>query len=207
VAGRLWLLNIWPTLERIEMKLETLKDLYLEELKDVYDAEHQIIKALPKMAKAASSEALRAAFGQHRELTEGHIERLEEVFERLGVRPKGKKCKGMEGLIEEAKELMSEDAVEDVRDAGLVASAQRVEHYEIAVYGTLRAYAEQLGFDEDADLLQETLDEEKETDQQLSDLAMECINLEAQEEAGGEGEEAPRALSKRSGSRSTARRS
>jgi len=176
------------------MKLETLKDLYIEELRDVYDAENQILKALPKMAKAASAEGLRDAFQEHEDVTKGQVDRLDQIFDRLGSRAKGKKCKAMEGLVEEAKELMSEDAAEEVLDAGLIAAAQRVEHYEIAVYGTLRTYAEQLGFDEDAELLQETLDEEKETDKKLSELAVDCVNVEAEEdesEGGGEEQEAP----------------
>jgi ferritin-like metal-binding protein YciE len=171
------------------MKLETLKDLYIEELKDIYDAESQILKALPKMAKAASSDGLREAFEQHEEETAGQVDRLEQIFDRLGTKAKGRKCKAMEGLIEEGKELMDEDAAADVQDAGLIASAQRVEHYEIAVYGTLRTYAEQLGFDEDSELLGETLEEEKEADQKLSELATDCVNLEAGREHGEEGEQ------------------
>jgi ferritin-like metal-binding protein YciE len=187
------------------MKLETLKDLYLEELKDVYDAENQILKALPKMTKAASSDSLRDAFQEHEEVTRSQVDRLEQIFDRLGTKAKGKKCKAMEGLVAEAKELMEEDADEDVMDAGLIAAAQRVEHYEIAVYGTLQAYAEQLGFDEDSDLLQETLDEEKDADSKLSELATACINLEAEGEEGAEREqeeEEKGAPAKRAGSRS-----
>jgi len=190
------------------MKLETLKDLYLEELRDVYDAENQILKILPKMAKAASSESLREAFQEHEEITRGQVERLDQIFERLGAKAKGKKCKAMEGLAAEAKELMDEDADEDVMDAGLIAAAQRVEHYEIAVYGTLRTYADQLDMSEDSDLLQETLDEEKETDERLSELATECINLEAEQgEEGEEGEGEEEAPAKRMGNRSVSRRS
>jgi ferritin-like metal-binding protein YciE len=168
------------------MKLETLKDLYIEELRDMYDAEHQILKALPKMAKAASADGLREAFEEHEEVTQGQVDRLDQIFDRLGIKAKGRKCKAMDGLIEESKELMSEESSEEVLDAGLIASANRIEHYEMAVYGTLRTYAEQLGFDEDAELLQETLDEEKEADQKLTELAKECVNLEAEE---GEEEE------------------
>jgi ferritin-like metal-binding protein YciE len=183
------------------MKLETLKDLYIEELRDIYDAEQQILKALPKMAKTASSDGLREAFEEHEEVTRGHVQRLEEIFERLGEKAKGKKCKAMEGLVEEGKELMSEDAEEEVMDAGLIAAAQRVEHYEIAVYGTLRTYAEQLNMDQDADLLQETLDEEKEADEKLSELASECVNLEAEGDEGGdeEQEQNDQGAAKRSG--------
>jgi ferritin-like metal-binding protein YciE len=191
------------------MKLETLKDLYIEELRDIYDAENQILKALPKMTKAASSESLREAFQEHEDVTRGQVDRLEQIFDRLGSRAKGKKCKAMEGLVEEAKELMDEDAAEDVLDAGLIAAAQRVEHYEMAVYGTLRTYAEQLGFDEDAELLQETLEEEKEADQKLSEVAIDCVNIQAEEEEGGEGgtEEEQAPAKKGGNSRSVSKRS
>ena len=169
------------------MKMETLQELYLEQLKDIYDAENQLMKALPKMAKAATNEELRAAFEQHLEQTQEHVSRLEQIFEELGEKAKGQKCKGMQGLLEEAKDMMEEDADEDVMDAALICGAQKVEHYEIAAYGTLRTYAEMLGFDDQADLLQETLDEEKDTDENLTELAVSCVNLEADE--GGEDEE------------------
>ena len=190
------------------MKLETLKDLYLEELKDIYDAENQILKALPKMAKAATNEDLRDAFQEHEEITKGQVDRLDQIFDRLGTRAKGRKCKAMEGLVEESKELLSEDSADDVRDAGLIASAQRVEHYEMAVYGTLRTYAEQLGFDEDAELLQETLDEEEEADEKLTDLALECVNTAASEGESEEDEEpqAKRSSERPGGTRSSSRR-
>lgn len=168
------------------MKMESLQDLYLDELKDIYDAENQLLKALPKMAKTATNEELKAAFEQHLEQTQEHVSRLERIFEELGEKAKGKKCEAMKGLIEEGKQMMEEDATEDVMDAALIAAAQKVEHYEIATYGTLRTYAEMLGFDEQADLLQETLDEEKDTDENLTELAVSCINLEAEE---GEEEE------------------
>ena len=175
------------------MKMETLQELYVEELQDVYDAEKQLVKALPKMAKNANNEELKAAFEQHLEQTEEHVSRLERVFEELGEKPKGKKCKAMQGLLEEGKEMMEEDASEEVRDAAMIAAAQKVEHYEIATYGTLRTYAEMLGFDDQADLLQETLDEEKDTDENLTELAVSCVNLEAEgedeEEEEEEGEE------------------
>jgi ferritin-like metal-binding protein YciE len=161
------------------MKLESLQDLYIEELRDLYDAEHQLIKALPKVVKAASSPDLKSAFEEHLQVTEQQANRLEQIFERLGVKAKGKKCEAMKGLIEEVKNLMSEDANEDVLDAGLIAAAQKVEHYEIAGYGTVRTWAEMLGHDKDADLLQETLDEEKEADERLNSLAKEVINVEA----------------------------
>jgi len=140
------------------MKMQTLKDLYIDELKDMYDAENQIVKALPKMAKEATNEELRAAIEQHLDQTQTHIERLEQVFEDLGEKAKGTKCEATKGLIEEAKRMMEEAEDDDVRDAAIIGSAQKVEHYEIASYGTLRTYAELLGFDEQAELLQETYD-------------------------------------------------
>src|SRR3954465_14048816 len=168
------------------MKMQTLKDLYIDELKDVYDAENQIAKALPKMAKAAGNEELRAAIEQHLDQTQTQIERLEQIFEELGEKPKGQKCEAMKGLLEEAKRMMEDSEEDDVRDAAIIAAAQKVEHYEIATYGTLRTYAELMGHDEQAELLQETLDEEKETDENLTELAVSCINIEANE---GEEEE------------------
>lgn len=171
------------------MKMQTLKDLYLDELKDTYDAEQQLLKALPKMAKEASNEELRAAFEAHLDQTQTQVERLEQIFEELGEKPKGKKCEAMKGLLEEAKSMMEEAEDEDVRDAAMIGSAQKVEHYEIAAYGTLRTYAELLGNDEQAELLQETLDEEKETDENLTELAVSCINMEANEDEEGEEEE------------------
>jgi ferritin-like metal-binding protein YciE len=163
------------------MKMETLQDLYVAELKDIYDAENQILKALPKMAKAAKSSELRSLFEDHLQETQVHVDRLEEIFDRLETKAKGKKCKGMEGLIAEAKEMMAEDMEDDVLDAALIAAAQKVEHYEIASYGCVRTYAEQLGRDEELELLQETLDEEKEMDERFSELAVEAINIEAKE--------------------------
>ena len=176
------------------MKLESLQELYLEELRDIYDAEQQLVKALPKMAKTATNEELKAAFEQHLEQTQEHVSRLEQVFEELGEKPKRKTCEAMKGLLEEGKQMMSEDAEEEVMDAGLIAAAQKVEHYEIATYGTLRTYAEMLGFDEQADLLQETLDEEKDTDDNLTELAVSCVNLEAADaDEEEEEEEQPKA--------------
>src|SRR5829696_3222845 len=171
------------------MKMNTLKELYLEELKDIYDAENQILKALPKMAKEATNEELRAAMELHLDQTQTQIERLEQVFEELGEKAKGKKCEAAKGLIEEAKSMMEDAEDDDTRDAAIIAAAQKIEHYEIATYGTLRTYAELLGFDEQAELLQETLDEEKETDENLTELAVTCINMEANEEEEGEEEE------------------
>lgn len=164
------------------MEMEDLKDLYIEELKDLYSAENQIIKALPKMIKAASSEELKAGFEEHLEQTKNQVARLEKIFENLDASPKGKKCKGMEGLLEEGKELMEEDAEADVLDAGLIAAAQHVEHYEIAGYGCVRTYAELLGDKQAVKLLQQTLDEEKETDMKLTELAR-SINVEAEKAA------------------------
>jgi ferritin-like metal-binding protein YciE len=170
------------------MKMNTLKDLYLDELKDVFDAENQIAKALPKMAKEATNEELRAAIEQHIDQTQTQIERLEQIFEELGEKSKGTKCEATKGLIEEAKRMMEEADDDDTRDAAIIAAAQKIEHYEIATYGTLRTYAELLGHDEQAELLQETLDEEKETDENLTELAVSCINLEAAEDEEGEEE-------------------
>ena len=164
------------------MKMEDLKDLFVDELKDLYSAENQITKALPKMAKAASSAQLKKGFELHLEQTKGQIARLEQIFEELGESPKGKKCHGMEGLLEEGKELMGEDAEAEVMDAGLISAAQRVEHYEIAAYGTVKTYAELLGMSKAAKLLDETLNEEKDTDKKLTGLAVQ-INVEAQKSA------------------------
>jgi ferritin-like metal-binding protein YciE len=168
------------------MKENDLKELYIDELRDIYNAENQLTKALPKMAKAATSEELRAGFEEHLEQTTGHVQRLEQIFKELGEKPTGKKCKGMQGLIEEGKEMIEEQEGETL-DAGLISAAQRVEHYEIAAYGCVRTYAELLGEDEAAELLEETLNEEKETDQKLTKLA-ERINVEAEGEGSEEGE-------------------
>ena len=153
------------------MGSEGLKELFIEELKDLYNAENQLVKALPKMAKAASSEQLKAGLEEHLEQTQGHVQRLEQIFKDLGESPKGKKCVGMEGLVAEGSEVMKEDFEKDVKDAALIGAAQRVEHYEIAAYGTVRELAEVLGESDHASLLQETLDEEKETDEKLTELA------------------------------------
>src|SRR5881398_2523663 len=161
------------------MKLDTLKTLYIDELKDLYNAENQLLKALPKMAKAASSEELRDAFEKHLEQTKSHVERLEEVFEDIGEKPKGKTCKAMKGLIEEGSEILQEDGEESVLDAGIIVAAQKVEHYEIASYGSVRTFANLLGKDEEARLLQSTLDEESETNEILNRLAESIVNPEA----------------------------
>jgi ferritin-like metal-binding protein YciE len=159
------------------MKLETLKDLFVEELRDLYSAENQILKALPKMEKAATSPQLKAAFQEHLEQTQGQVERLEKIFSKLGEKPTGKKCKAMEGLVEEGAEMIHEKAEPAVKDAGLIAAAQRVEHYEMAGYGTARTFAQHLKLNDFAKLLQETLDEEESTDQKLTKLAESNINL------------------------------
>jgi ferritin-like metal-binding protein YciE len=164
------------------MKMEDLKDLFVDELKDIYSAENQITKALPKMVKTAKSPDLKKGFELHLEQTKGQIERLEQIFKELGESPKGKKCHGMEGLLEEGKELMGEDAEPEVMDAGLISAAQRVEHYEIAAYGTVKTYAELLGMSKAAKLLDETLKEEKDTDQKLTGLAGK-INVQAEKAA------------------------
>lgn len=161
------------------MSLKTLEDLFLHELKDLYHAEKQLLKALPKMAKAASSEKLREGFEEHLAQTEEHVARLEQVFELLDKPARGTKCDAMEGLIEEGQKMIEEDAEEAVKDAGLIASAQRVEHYEIAGYGVARTFAELLGHTKAAKLLQQTLDEEKATDSRLTELAESEINVEA----------------------------
>jgi ferritin-like metal-binding protein YciE len=177
------------------MELDTLRALYVDELKDLYSAEQQLVKALPSMAKNATSPDLKAAFTDHLAQTKGHVERLDKIFETLEASPRGKKCKGMEGLIEEGKELLEEDAQEDVLDAGLISKAQHVEHYEMAGYGTVRAYAVILGETEHAQLLQQTLDEEKQADMLLTGLAERSINIEAAigDEAGARSDrEVPR---------------
>jgi len=161
------------------MKLNTLKQLYIEELRDLHSAENQLLKALPKMAKGASSEELKLAFENHLDQTKVHVERLEEIFERLNETPKGKTCQAMKGLVEEGSEILGEDGEESVLDAGIIAAAQKVEHYEIASYGTVRTFAQLLGEDEAAELLQETLDEEGEADKLLTQLAQEIVNPEA----------------------------
>lgn len=162
------------------MKIQTLHDALVHELQDLYSAETQLTKALPKMAKAATHEELSAAFEEHLEQTKGHVERLEKAFGLLEAAKGREKCKGMEGLIEEGKKAIEEDMPGEVRDAILIGAAQRVEHYEIAGYGTARAFAEKLGLDEVAALLQDTLDEEAETDERLTDLASSIINDDAE---------------------------
>ena len=163
------------------MEMESLQELYIEELRDLYSAENQILKALPRMIRAASDRKLKQAFTRHEKQTRAQVKRLDRVFRELGESAKGKKCKGMQGLLAEGKELIQERPEAEVLDAGLIAAAQRVEHYEIAGYGTVRTYARLLGFERQAELLQETLDEEGETDKLLTGLAESSINLEAAE--------------------------
>src|ERR1700704_5413273 len=161
----------------------TLHDAFLDELRDAYDAEKQLTKALPKMAKAASSPVLRDAFQAHLEETRGHVDRLEQVLEGLGEKVRGKHCDGIEGIIEEGQSVMEEDFDDTTMDACLIAAGQRAEHYEIAAYGTLVAWAKAMGHGDEADLLQETLDEEKAADQKLTMLAEAGINQEAADTA------------------------
>jgi ferritin-like metal-binding protein YciE len=161
------------------MDIDSLGSLYVDELKDLYNAEQQILKALPKMIKAAEHGELKRAFETHLRQTEMHAERLEQICADLGVTPKGKKCIGMEGVIKEGSELISEKPEPDVLDAGLISAAQHVEHYEMAGYGTVRTWAERLGHDRHAALLQLTLDEERETDELLTRLAEQTINADA----------------------------
>jgi ferritin-like metal-binding protein YciE len=158
------------------MSPETLQDLFVEQLKDVYSAENQLVEALPLMANAASSEKLKSGFQLHLRQTEQHVKRIEQIANQLGVSPRGKKCKAMAGLVAEGQETIDENKVPEVLDAGLIAAAQRVEHYEIAAYGTLIAYAQLMSKGGVIDLLQSTLDEEKETDQKLTVLAESTIN-------------------------------
>jgi ferritin-like metal-binding protein YciE len=163
------------------MQENSLQELYVEQLRDLYNAENQLVKALPKMARAARSEALRQGFEHHLEQTKGHVDRLEQVFSAMSENPKGRKCAGMEGLLEEGEEVIKEQSSSDALDAGLIASAQRVEHYEIAAYGTVRSFAEFLE-NEAVDLLQQTLDEERETDEKLTELSKE-VNAQAMDAA------------------------
>ncbi|MBV9574159.1 MAG: ferritin-like domain-containing protein [Acidobacteriales bacterium] len=184
------------------MKENSLRELYIEQLRDLYSAENQLIKALPKMAEAATSDELRSGFEEHLEQTREHAQRLETIFESLGEKPSGEKCKGMEGLIKEGSEVIDGDFEEEVKDAGLIAAAQRVEHYEIAGYGCVRTYAELLEENEAVELLEETLEEEKETDQKLTQLA-ENINVEAD---AGEGQEEQESSTKRRSSKSSSKK-
>lgn len=172
------------------MPLDSLHDLYVDGLKDLFSAENQLLKALPRMAKAATAPGLREAFTTHLDETRGQVARLETIFAGLGVSPRGKKCKAMEGLIEEGKEVLAEDGEPAVIDAALIAAAQKVEHYEIAGYGCARTFARLLGYEDAAALLQETLDEEGNADKTLTAVAESEINPEA-EQADGSEQEAP----------------
>ena len=158
------------------MSLDTLHDLMIDEIKDLYSAETQLLKALPKMVDGATTKSLKKALSDHLEQTKGHVARLEKACEMLDATPRGKKCKAMEGLCEEGAEMLAEDGENAVRDAGIIASAQRVEHYEIAAYGSTIAFARQMGHDDIAALLHETLEEEKAADSMLSSIAESEIN-------------------------------
>lgn len=170
------------------MKMENLHELYVEEIKDLYNAEQQLVKGLAKMAKAATHPELKQAFENHLEETKVHVERLETILGELGLPARGKKCHGMEGLLEESKELIEEDPDEDVLDAGLISKAQHVEHYEMAGYGTVRTYAQLMGLTRQQELLQKTLDEEGAADKLLTVLAEGSINMEANDESDEEEE-------------------
>ena len=171
------------------MKIERLEQLLQEELRDIYDAEKQLVKALPKMAKAARSDELKEAITEHLEVTKGQVERLEQVFTLLGVKAQGKSCAGMKGLIEEGQEQVELDALDPLKDSAIIGAAQRVEHYEIAAYGTARTFAEKLGLDEVAELLQETISEEEEADEKLTEVSEGLLeDLVVSEEAESEEE-------------------
>jgi ferritin-like metal-binding protein YciE len=164
------------------MKIETLRDLYIDQLLDLYNAEQQLIKALPKMAKASTSEELREAFEDHLGQTKQHAQRIETIFEQMGEKMASKKCKAMEGLVKEGSETIEEDMEENIKDAAIIAAAQRVEHYEIAGYGCVHAYATRLGDDDAASLLAQTLAEEKKADELLNGIA-EQLNIEVSPES------------------------
>ena len=157
------------------MKINTLQTLFEEELKDIYDAEKRLVRAIPKMAKASTSEELRQALTEHLEVTKGHVERLEQVFELIGKPAKAKTCAGMKGLIAEGEEVMGEDSTDELMDAAIIGAAQRVEHYEMAAYGTARTFAERLGNTKAAGLLEETLNEEKEADEKLTQISEQLL--------------------------------
>ncbi len=161
------------------MPVNNLDELFREELKDLFDAEKQLVKALPKMVKAATSPELKAAFTDHLEVTKGHVERLKQIFEELGMPARGKVCKAMKGLVEEGGEMIDENAADHVKDAGLIVAAQKVEHYEIAGYGSLRTWAETVGHTKVAQLLAKTLAEEEEADAKLTEIAESTVNEEA----------------------------
>ena len=162
------------------MSLKNIKDLFVDELKDMYNAENQLTKAIPQMAKKSTSNLLKKAFENHLKETENHVKRLEKVFDEVGIAAKGKKCEAMEGLVKEAKELMDEVEEDNILDAALISAAQKVEHYEIASYGTLRTFAKLLGLSKSVDLLQENLDEESAADEKLTEIAESEVNAEAE---------------------------
>jgi ferritin-like metal-binding protein YciE len=178
------------------MKIESLRDLYVDQLKDLYNAEQQLIKALPKMAKASTSEELRAAFEDHLGQTRQHAQRIETIFEQMGEKAAGKKCKAMEGLVKEGSEVMEEEMEDGIKDAAIIAAAQRVEHYEIAGYGCVKAYATRLGDENAASLLEQTLQEEKQADELLNGIA-EQLNLEVPQESEKSEKKSGRAASQR----------
>jgi ferritin-like metal-binding protein YciE len=169
--------------------MDSLKDLYIDQLKDAYSAEKQLVKALPKMIRAAENEQLTSALEEHLAITEEQVSRLDEIFSMLDSTARGKKCKGMEGLIEEGSELLEEEAEPEVLDAGIIVAAQKVEHYEIAMYGALRTFANMLGEAEAARLLELSLNEEKDADSKLNEIAMQLVNPEAENAGDGEGAE------------------
>src|SRR5687768_13908431 len=180
--------------------IDSMNELFVDELRDIYDAEKRLTKAIPKLAKKASNEDLRSALKEHLQETEGQVQRLEQAFEHLGERAKGKPCAGMRGIIEEGDEHVAEDYDDDdLRDAVIIGSAQRVEHYEIAAYGTAMAHAKLLDQDEVLQLLSESLDEEKAADERLTEIAESVVNLEAASEDESETEEEPRGRSSRRG--------
>lgn len=179
-----------------------LRALWIDELRDLYDAENRLVKALPKMAKAANSEKLRAGFEEHLEQTKRHVDRLKEIFENVGERAKAKKCAGMVGIIKEGDEMLEEDFEGAVMDAAIISAAQRVEHYEIAAYGCVRDWAELLGENEAKELLEKTLEEEKQTDQKLTEIARDEVNPQAKEMSGAEEEEEEEAGTSRGRARS-----
>ena len=161
------------------MKLETLKDLYVEQLKDLYDAENRIMKELPKLVETANSSELKNAFSEHLEQTRGHVTRLEQIFQEMGDKAQGETCDGMKGILDEGGHMAKEDAPADVKDAGLISAAQRVEHYEIAAYGTVGSWAERLGDRNAASLLRQTLKEEEAADKKLTEIAEKSVNTQA----------------------------
>lgn len=180
------------------MSMDSLMNLYVDELKDLYNAENQLLKALPKMARKASAPELKRAFQDHLTQTQGHVDRLEKIFKGLGEKPTGKTCKAMKGLVEEGKEIMEEEGDDAVLDAALIGAAQKVEHYEIAGYGVARTFASLLGEEDAVATLQRTLNEEGETDKKLTSIAESAINIEASQ---AEEDETPKRGAKKSGKR------